>query len=65
MLKLKFISSRAAQAVLVQYILRTISQFQSFFPSEIETEECHVLNKAVCDSHPALSQPCERRQKKL
>ena len=50
MLKLKFISSRAAQAVLVQYILRTISQFQSFF-LDIKT----VLNKAVCDSHSPLS----------
>ena len=48
--------------ILVKYIIRTISQFQSFFPSEIETEECHVLNKAVCDSHSPLSHVREDRR---
>ena len=52
MLKLKFISSRATLALSFsqKYILRTISQFQSFF-FDIKT----VLNKAVCDSHSPLS----------
>ena len=41
-------------------------QFLSFNPFfEIETEECQVLNKAVCDSHsPLRQQSCAREDKK-
>ena len=54
MLKLKFILSRATLAEFWSNL--NYEQFLSYNPFfEIETKECHVLNKTVCDSRFLLS----------